>query len=353
MVSSAPSPYTSKGVLLNVQGLRGLAALMVALCHSERILAGVGLQDSLSWGGAGVAVFFVISGFIMVRICRVSPTTPMRFMIHRIKRVMPLYWLMTTAVFVLVLIAPALFKNTSGNWIEYVKSLLFIPFRKGEGYQPMLFVGWSLNLEMFFYVIFAFSLNLRSCAAAAMTAMTFLTVLVGLPILWPDRSPILALYQQPIMLDFVAGMGLALIYPAAGRLRGRWAVVAASVLVAVGLAGIVARVEVDLSATSLTAGVLWFERLGLTCKIRAVRLLGDSSYSLYLLHPFILLPIAALAVRYHLHGAPVILAWLVAMVVTVFGAVVCYLLVEKPVANWLKGRFEPASGQVAVLRSAD
>lgn len=87
---------------------------------------------------------------------------PVEFMTNRVVRVAPLYWALTLGIFALAALVPALVGATQADPGKLVKSLLFIPFDKGNGLiQPLLFQGWTLNLEMVFYGLFA----CRCCSA--------------------------------------------------------------------------------------------------------------------------------------------------------------------------------------------
>jgi exopolysaccharide production protein ExoZ len=109
-----------------------------------------------TFGGGGVDIFFVISGFIMVYTTQSHHVGPFSFFVNRVVRIVPIYWLLTLAVFTLAVIAPHLLGATRAAPSELLKSLLFIPFAKSNGaVQPILFLGWTLNYEMFFYMLFA------------------------------------------------------------------------------------------------------------------------------------------------------------------------------------------------------
>src|SRR3954451_25277970 len=100
-------------------------------------------------GGCGwlVNLFFVISGFIMVYTTFSRPTRPAEFLCNRIARIVPLYWLMTLGTYSIAFVAPTLLQATSTNPLELLKSLFFVPFVKSNGLvQPVLFLGWTLNL---------------------------------------------------------------------------------------------------------------------------------------------------------------------------------------------------------------
>ncbi|RYH16008.1 MAG: acyltransferase [Alcaligenaceae bacterium] len=132
-------------------------------------------------------------------------------MVNRIKRVAPLYYAVTLFVFALAVVAPLAFQSTTTSFAALLKSLAFIPFEKTPGrIYPIYYLGWTLNYEMFFYVVFAICLQLHyktrvyTCIAV-IAACVLLRELLGessiVPLYW---------YSQPIMLDFVLGMILAL-----------------------------------------------------------------------------------------------------------------------------------------------
>jgi peptidoglycan/LPS O-acetylase OafA/YrhL len=104
-----------------------------------------------------VDIFFVLSGFVMALVVANGQTTR-NFVISRMSRIVPLYWLLTSSRLALNVLAPALLSSPSANVSDYLKSILFIPYFRGNGvFQPILAVGWSLNYEMFFYLCIALS----------------------------------------------------------------------------------------------------------------------------------------------------------------------------------------------------
>jgi exopolysaccharide production protein ExoZ len=134
--------------------LRAIAATTVIFFHT---LAPTGH----TFGEFGVDIFFVLSGFVIALVLDSPDMTAGRFLADRFARIAPLYWLLTFSVFASTLIAPSLFNSTTANFGNLLKSLLFIPYRKESGQIfPMLFVGWTLNYEMMFYLVAATSLIL-------------------------------------------------------------------------------------------------------------------------------------------------------------------------------------------------
>lgn len=131
----------------SIQLLRAVAAIAVVTQHVPIPIFGDGL-----WG---VDLFFVISGFIM---CHATARSGRNFFLKRIIRIVPLYWLGTLFIYALALTLPQLLNTTTANPVDLLKSLLFIPFIKGGIPVPIVFQGWTLNYEMFFYGLFWISL---------------------------------------------------------------------------------------------------------------------------------------------------------------------------------------------------
>ena len=72
-------------MLTNVQALRALAAFLVVFVHLQAVADRLGLgPGAFAFGNAGVDVFFVISGMIMVRTTSRRPVTAGAFLRNRI-----------------------------------------------------------------------------------------------------------------------------------------------------------------------------------------------------------------------------------------------------------------------------
>ncbi|MBY0143632.1 acyltransferase, partial [Methylorubrum populi] len=231
-----------------MQGLRALAALMVVVHHAQNeamILAGRTGTDfvprhGLPWP-AGVDIFFVISGFIIVHAAAPlygRPGARGRFVAHRIARLVPLYWLVTGLYLALGLAAPALLSGEGGppDAARILASFLFWPMARPDGaVLPLYGLGWTLNYEMAFYALFALGLGFsRRGAVAWLSAALALVVLAGR--LLPAPPVPLAFWSDPIVLEFVLGAGLALLRAEGWRLHAP----ARAALAAAGLFGLAA-----------------------------------------------------------------------------------------------------------------
>lgn len=326
----------------NIQVLRAIAAYLVVFVHLGNLLAPFGVTEAdLGVGAAGVDLFFVISGFIMVVTTNARAVTPLDFIANRIARVVPLYWLLTLFVFVLALVAPGMFGRTEPTLANLSKSLGFIPYVRGDGtVRPLLFLGWSLNVEMFFYVLFAISLWLPRATIRVAAVVSVLVVLVVAGAMLRPQSSALAFYMRPYLLEFGAGMVLGLLYP---RIEaGRAGMPLAALAMVIGFAGLLllprlhdgGTLSAGAFATLVVTGALALERGGRALRWRPALLMGNASYSLYLVHPFATQTIAKVAARAGLGGplAGGLLA-LLSLVAASFLAIATYRWIEQPLSR--------------------
>lgn len=283
--------------LHSIQYLRGLAALLVVLIHVPVQLKRMGYAgywpDALNMG---VDIFFVISGFIMWTTTASGQMTPVQFMQRRLARIAPLYWLLT-AFSALLLAVPSLQQSGQFNAAHVLQSFLFVASEHPvtHAMQPLLVPGWTLNLEMFFYLVFALCLPLtwRWRAATVIAALTAITACHGL---FPEGPTLEAFYSSGIILEFVYGIGLGVVFTHGRRILvyGRPAVLAAAALAAVALAAVLINSDLPraiaygVPALLLVAVSLSIElRFGVR-RIGMLHAIGDASYSLYLTHGIVL-----------------------------------------------------------------
>ena len=294
--------------LVAVQVLRAVAALSIALLHGQHeaaLMAGRRLAtgDRLFPWEAGVDVFFVISGFVMVYASGplFGRTGAARdFLGRRVARVVPLYWITTSLFLAVLALRPGLVSGGASTPQTILASYLFIPIARPDGIvQPVYTLGWTLNYEMFFYGLFALALGWpRRGAVAVASAAILALVAFGLAAA-PGPAP-LRFWTDPILLEFAVGMALGL-----ARAEGVTIAIVPRMLLAllgvvlfgaaggdvVALTGRSQVVVFALPAACLVAScgfaparreerVGWLPRLGSA--------LGDASYAIYLVHPFVI-----------------------------------------------------------------
>jgi peptidoglycan/LPS O-acetylase OafA/YrhL len=334
----------------SVQALRAFAALSVAILHvlhEASPLDPTGLierwHNALPWE-AGVDLFFVISGFVMVHASvdlfgrRGSPAT---FMARRLIRIVPIYWTATTLFLIVALATPDSVTHDDLSFGHVVMSYVFLPSRRADGsIQPIYSLGWTLNYEMFFYVVFAACIALPRRRALAGVAL-FLGAAMALHRLVPPQATALVFWTDGRMLEFLLGIAVAVI-------AGKGAAFPTAIRVAlalIALALLVVAHRCSVASGPVITGVPVCLLLSAAVLGRPVRvpgallLLGDASYSLYLVHPFAMRPIGL--VWQHLHLTGPIQASVYAgtvLLLAVFGAVAVHLWFERPMSAWLRSR---------------
>jgi len=204
--------------LPHVQVLRAFAALCVVAFHAQNdanvVAARLGTRfvgnNAFPWL-AGVDVFFVISGFIMVYASSRwfgLARAPRVFLAHRIARIVPLYWATTGVYLGLVLLAPALLNGEYHSLPFVIASFLFVPAARPDGLvQPLYSLGWTLNYEMFFYALFASTIAFPRRRALPVL-IGALVLIVGLGRAFAPLPQPFGFWTDPIILEFAFGVAL-------------------------------------------------------------------------------------------------------------------------------------------------
>jgi peptidoglycan/LPS O-acetylase OafA/YrhL len=319
------------GPILSIQMLRAVAALSVVLFHINFI--GV--------GAFGVDIFFVISGFIM---CHIAARERGDFFLGRLIRIVPLYWTATLCIFAIAVYRPTLLQSTPSDLPTLRDSLLFIPHARPNGMAwPTLFLGWTLNYEMFFYAIFAVCLALFRPFLAPLACAIVLVGAFLIGRLFPLPMPWSFWTAAPV-LEFGAGIAAFYLYAAKANALQRLPV-AFLALVALGCLAIMivtSALQSDAPPIEILlpcAFVLFVAVLSLEGRIPCplyLLAIGDASYSLYLLHPYVERLIAELInpmTAFSWHSA---IAALAALTGAILLALASYALLEKPSNRMLR-----------------
>lgn len=330
----------------SVQILRFIAAFSVLFGHLLMEAKKFGFLDqayetlyALPWG-SGVDVFFIISGFIISHVLMgAQPRTQdaKDFLIRRIIRVAPVYWFYTLLMVIAILLFSHILRSNVITADHVLASLFFIPWpnpAKG-GLTPVLGQGWTLNYEFFFYILAFFSVFL-----APQMRKYFLTgailALYALALALRGSHFIFDFLGFSIILEFIIGIWIHALFCKRPELPG-WlcAVFVASALILWPLGEhfmpqddlrIIAR---GIPAALFTMGIVFSRRMNnVTGPVaKTTELLGDCSYSLYLSHPFVLVPLAA--VYKHLGAGHLAIYMIPALILCLAASLVSYFVVEK------------------------
>ncbi len=261
--------------LQTIQALRGLAALLVAVFHI-RSLEGVSIARAggtelplvggfFENGYAGVDLFFVISGFIMVWVTHGQSTgvrSSAEFLFARISRVYPVWWAFAASMTAYMLIFHGL-SAKGGGWdviprggVELgpylLNSFLLLP---QPGF-PIVGVGWTLVHEVYFYLVFTLILLLpRRVWPLALLAWGIAVVagsLAGLSGPFAENLTMLLFY--PMTMEFIFGAAAGLMVTSGVR----WRSGLLSLIAVLWLLGAACYQGVETDATLQWGRVVWF-----------------------------------------------------------------------------------------------
>jgi exopolysaccharide production protein ExoZ len=342
-----------KSTIFGLQALRFIAAAMVVVTHvlnREVNLYHPYPLPRAPWMEAGVDIFFVISGFIMVYIIK-PETRAGAFWLQRFTRIAPLYWAATVVAFLGGLVLPEWFFGRQG-WSYALQSMLFVPVGTNSDAHPLISPGWTLIYEFAFYTILAFCLALRRPPFA--TAVVAILLLVAGGAWLGHLVPWLAFYSDKgLMLEFLFGMGAAVLVREHALRPWHGLIIAAAGL---GLIYALWDFQIDwprgmragLPAMLTVVGFLISEPIWRRNRLlRGFARLGDASYSIYIIHFFFVTAIATLFTKSTWLAAAVGPYGYVAVSVAagLGSGIFVHLLVEKPllrlVRSWLPGRERP------------
>jgi len=343
-------------LLVNIQVLRFIAAALVLYSHIkheavEKKVLGYEYMVPAGWfsGAFGVDIFFVISGFIMIIIShdeKRSFTYSLLFMRNRVIRIVPLYWLFTILMLLSMLIFSTHITHKKIEPLHVFASFLFLPWPNGEGeLNPILGVGWTLNYEMYFYLLFSvstlFSGAKRMIVLIGMIlGMTALSFIIDYP-----KTSALGFWAQPIVIEFLYGCFIGLIFTRGVRIP-LWASVGLSVVGAIGIVYTSQEnwitpawrfASAGLPALAITAGFALGPQLQQKSYfIEGLKVTGDASYALYLSHPFTVNVVIVLWVHYSMNSIFALV--LTTFVASVAVSIATHLLIEMPALKWAHRR---------------
>jgi exopolysaccharide production protein ExoZ len=344
----------------NVQALRAIAVMMVFAVHvgnpfgfEPRYLGGASL---LGWvnlpGQAGVDLFFVISGLIMtVTTWNAASGLPAarKFMSRRVRRIYPIYWVVSLLVLAIYLVSPTLVNSHSTHTPELLQSFTLLP----QPGLPLLAVGWTLTYEMYFYLIFAVALLVgRRWLLPILGVWGVITFTLSMLVdASTTSSPWLHILSNPLSFEFVLGVGVGYLVMsrppiAPGRLLAAGVV---AFVAAAALAGELFSVEIDAwyrtltlgpAAALIVLGAIGLEKRRTFVAPQRLQFVGDASYSIYLWHTLLLVA-AGKVISFVLPsvGGAMHVVLLIAVPIAVLAAtLVLYQLVEKPLIALMQRR---------------
>lgn len=206
-------------MLHSINMLRTLSCYTIVVFHvTEFVNANSGrLHIVFDLAAPGFHLFLLISGVILILITKPTEASQ-KFMLKRIARIVPIYWLTTAIAIGLVLVKPWYFSNAIISPESIISSFFFLPHVNAEGQiQPILYVAWTLGYIMLFYLLFAISLLIAPGRQAMLTFGLLLAVIAGAQFI-PNET-YSTFYGEPILFEFAMGcvLGLILVRPEVAR----------------------------------------------------------------------------------------------------------------------------------------
>jgi peptidoglycan/LPS O-acetylase OafA/YrhL len=325
----------------SIQTFRAIAANSVVLAHLATIETkyahGFGLLPP--WvnfaGWSGVHFFFVISGFVMLIADRSSWSG---FLSARLIRIFPVYWIYTSLVLAVFLIAPGIVNSSYTHAPSILKSYLLWP----QDVDPLLSVGWTLIHEMYFYLVLTALLALAVPLRFALVGWA-LIIAAGFYLI-PSQPPgAISVLFSPLTMEFILGAAIGLL------IRSGFSSFARSTL-AIGAAlcilGAVCYVRLGIAYDDVPTSIMLLglpfifivygaaalELRGGWHRPAVLERLGDASYSTYLGHVLVLSALGRAFDWFPVHGLLIEAFFVVGCVIAVnWVGTLSYLYLERPI----------------------
>lgn len=359
--------------LNNIQALRGIAVLLVVIYHTMPILLKYNLNfgaipNSFSFGYVGVDIFFVISGFIMVMISKDSFGNRNVWRIHqfykfiyfRFTRIYPLYWLYSILLLPIFFIKPE-WVNSSQDHVDLISSFLLFP----SDVLPLLLVGWTLNHEIYFYIIFGlFILFINKNDLFKYSLIWFCFVLFT-NIIYKENSPLIKLIINPLTIEFIFGILIGIYFI---KYNHRLAFAKTFLFLSFfslfilayyhnilpALGGNWHRVVVGgIPASLIVFFSIEVEKQGLILNQLLIKI-GDASYSIYLSHILVLNTVAKISSLFLIKNYIFELAMATGMlIITVLYGLISYKYIEIPIINYTRFIYNERKSKSQFSKSKD
>ncbi|REA60472.1 acyltransferase [Dyadobacter luteus] len=372
MQSEKPLSRSSK--IQSIQILRGVAAIVVAIYHVKELTNPeepfkAVLSFLFNNGPAGVSLFFVISGFIMVYITdnrKYSLRDIGLFFFHRFIRVWPAYAVITLAFAFIVFRFHIGWESTN-----IIKSLLFIPLTNDDppyfGYSTLP-VGWSLNYEIYFYFLVGLSLFFKKYKWTVFFLLILVTLVI-IPVstghftLDPNKTynygnGYLNMMTNPVIWNFVYGILIGLsfthdtTYSKLTKVFSSKYIVSTIVILSVwqylsGFFGGLGPLKWGLSMASLFIAFIYYTDARNSQFPKWLEAIGDMSFSIYLLH----LPVRVFLeevfrkLGYPLYSQGTAM-FLLTMAMTILLSALSYRYLELRLSRFLRDLIQPSKRKV-------
>lgn len=357
----------------SIQFLRAVAALLVVYEHSMDVANryGTSWQQKLyhldNFGCIGVDLFFVISGFIITYVANKYSgfNDGTNFLQKRFNRINPIYYVAILFCLVVFIIQVNVYHIPSLLYINkiigsLVDSLVILPTSSEiSAFSHLLIVGWTLSFEWLFYLIF-FALIICKVKRKALFLTLSILVLIGIGQLVKPNDLRIQFLTNPIMLEFILGAFICHIYLHYSKIS-TWL---SSILLLTGLLSYLCLIRFGygnvwfyldtitgkmslnkfllwgIPSGLIVAGCVFLEKNGHLRKLFSnplAVLLGNASYSIYLIHYTILNLFQLLYYKTKFFWDGDVMIWMQLIVATA-ASVWFYKLIEARLLKYLNSK---------------
>ncbi len=336
--------------LILIQFSRALVPLLVMLFHVSESMDGYWNYSLFHLNllpiSGGVNYFFALSGFMLYYIYHNKFTQPNElkgYLLNRLIRIYPLYWVLTIVAILVFLLIPNLGEIT---YLSVITSILLIP--DSSELVPVLNVAWSLVHTLYFYLLFPlfFFFN-RYVSKAFLFLFTLISFAFVSGMIWSEHDLINFLFNE-YNLIFLAGI-LSASFILKYRLTMKWSVFFAFI----GFMGfpltwlnyIYEVIQLNFDIGTGLSSVLIILGLGSIDMQKSIVIpkllnyLGNASFAIYLSHNLVLNVFSELFSKVYVFEilGGVLTSFVLMIIATSIGCLV-HSFIEQPIIRVLKSR---------------
>jgi peptidoglycan/LPS O-acetylase OafA/YrhL len=350
-------------VYKSLQSCRAIAALLVFMYHLgatfslEKYFGTLLFYKPFSFGDSGVEFFFVLSGFIIHNAHRkdvFNGRVFLSFLKKRVIRIYPVYWIIFSLIYFGSLFLPQIGSLEAMSMQEVVQSFFLIPCHlsgvNGTG-APVLVVAWSLHYEIVFYSIVGFFIVGRMGAACILIIILTSCFLNhrGFGLEYPFShiaNHYMLLFWMGMMMSYfnqlrVLKTWVSVIIAVSGFLL--FLTVALDQVFWLGLYHKLQTIMFGVSCSLIIFGLSNSERGGFEIGGHTfLQVLGNASYSLYLLHFPLLSLLCKVCVLLGINDKGLLvtsIAYAFILFFCIYISIKFHYLIEMPVTKWLRRKF--------------
>ncbi len=324
-----------------VHSFRAFAVLFILLGHANKVFH---LSFDYQWFNVGewlrtggIDFFFIVTGFMMFYLYHKNfgiRGKAKDFLIKRISKIYPVYWLFTLATLAAVIIFPAISDGHEKNPEVIIKSLLLIPT------DPIIEITWSLSYVVFFYLVFSLVIYKPKIFKPVVFVWVLILIFNQFKLFPANNSFFLNISHLEIITGAIIAyivMNYKLRFPYLYLTAGFIGYLLVWSNNIYGFYTIRVEYFYWLSAAFMMLGITLIDMKKDTILPKSITLLGDASYSIFIsqmpVFHFYALLLGKLQVINLIGGTP---AMLLAIVLTILSGCLVYKVFEKPVTNFFK-----------------